>query len=102
MDEIFIIFYLWSLHLLRVLLAYPVIKNRALAYKMNIDYIRIKCKLLHGATPEERDRLFMNIGICAGLMSAQSDHLSAHKRDEIKNWLQENAIKLRLPKLPSC
>jgi hypothetical protein len=44
----------------------------------------------------------MNIGICAGLMSAQSDHLSAHKRDEIKNWLQENAIKLRLPKLPSC
>jgi hypothetical protein len=66
---------------------------------MNIDYIRAKCKLLHGATPQERERIFRNIGICAGLMSAQSGHLSDQLRNEIKNWLQANAIRLRLPTL---
>lgn len=68
---------------------------------MNIDYIKTKCKLLHGATPQEQDGILLRIGICAGLMPAQSDNLSDQLRDEIKNWLQVNAIKLQLPKLPS-
>ena len=68
---------------------------------MNIDYIRAKCKLLHGANPQEQERIFMNIGICAGLMSAQSGHMSTQKRNEIKSWLSRNAIKLRLPALPN-
>ena len=68
---------------------------------MNIDYIKTKCKLLHGATPQERDGILLRIGICAGLTPAQSANLSDQLREEITNWLQVNAIKLQLPKLPS-
>lgn len=93
--------YLWPPHLLRVLLTYTLIKSCSLDNRMNIDYIRSKYKLLHGATPQERDGILKKIGICAGLMSAQSDNLSEQLRDEIKNWLSRNAIKLQLPKPPS-
>ncbi len=63
---------------------------------MNIDYIRAKCKMLHGTTPQERNEIFKNIGICVGLISTKQIDLSPQKLDEVYKWLQANAEKLRL------
>ena len=67
---------------------------------MNTDYIRAKVNLLRGSTPQERERLMMSIGVCAGLLPARqsSAQLSAQKQHEIQSWLKQNAVMLKLQK----
>jgi hypothetical protein len=66
---------------------------------MNVDFIKAKVRLLHGAPSSERESLLRNIGICAGVLRS-GEFMTPQRRHAITIWLKANAVRLQLPQLP--
>lgn len=66
---------------------------------MNVDYIKSQIRKLRVSAIEEHDHILRSIGVCAGLFRT-SEYFTAQRRSQVTTWLEENAIRLKLPQLP--
>lgn len=66
---------------------------------MNVDFIKAKVRLLHGAPPAEKETLLRYIGVCAGVLRS-GEYMTPQRRDAVTTWLRANAVRLQLPQLP--
>ncbi|HEY9830888.1 MAG TPA: hypothetical protein V6D26_09925 [Stenomitos sp.] len=66
---------------------------------MNTAYIRAKVKAYPRATPTQQIQIIRDIGVAAGLLSArdQNRYLPPVKADEVRRWLRDNQVMLKLP-----
>lgn len=66
---------------------------------MNAAYIRAKVKTYPFGSPSQQAQILRDIGVAAGLLPArdQSRYLPPAKANEIKRWLQDNQVMLKLP-----
>ena len=66
---------------------------------MNAAYIRAKVKAYSYATPAIQQQILRDIGVAAGLLPAkdQNRYLPTAKADEVRRWLRDNQVILKLP-----
>ena len=68
---------------------------------MNAAYIRAKVKAYPYATPAIQQQILRDIGVCAGLLPSHRQHAYLAPKDAraIAQWLEQNAVSLKLPPL---